>query len=283
MRARNLKPGFFCNEQLSECSFQARILFAGLWCLADRKGVLQDRPKRIKAAVFPLDDISAADVQAMMDDLEQHGLIMRYDADDGAALVYIPTFSKHQNPHPREKESELPLPADGSREKVRRAPNLEGHASPVRHVAAAERCGAAVKRHGAAGLNPDVLNPDVLNPESGLPESAPSCGPMDQAKEFALTPEGLSQAWTIERHGHPGAKEEPRFLADEIREAIRLGTDPAQLLAAIKSRDRDHSEQWWQFKRREIESKRAGPARESPMERGRRLAAKVGALRGESA
>lgn len=116
-------------------------------------------------------------------------------------------------------------------------------------------------------------------------EVCPETAPGSPLPRFELTPEGLSQLWTIERRGAPGAKEEPRYLADEIREAIRLGADPEQLQAAIRSRDRDHGEQWWQFKRREIEDKRAGKgkARETPMERGRRLAAKVGALRGESA
>ena len=48
-RARNIKPGFFANENLAECDPLARLLFAGLWCLADREGRLEDRPKRIAA------------------------------------------------------------------------------------------------------------------------------------------------------------------------------------------------------------------------------------------
>jgi len=30
MRARNLKPGFFKNEELADLPFEARLLFAGL-------------------------------------------------------------------------------------------------------------------------------------------------------------------------------------------------------------------------------------------------------------
>ena len=47
-RARNIKPGFFDNETLGELPALTRLLFIGLWCLADREGRLQDRPKRIK-------------------------------------------------------------------------------------------------------------------------------------------------------------------------------------------------------------------------------------------
>lgn len=48
--ARNIKPGFFTNDVLAACDQLARLLFAGLWTVADRAGRLEDRPKRIKAA-----------------------------------------------------------------------------------------------------------------------------------------------------------------------------------------------------------------------------------------
>ena len=53
MRARNLKPGFFKNDALAECDPLARILFEGLWCMADREGRLECHPKRIKAEILP--------------------------------------------------------------------------------------------------------------------------------------------------------------------------------------------------------------------------------------
>lgn len=36
MRARNIKPGFFSNDLLPECEPLARLLFIGLWCMADK-------------------------------------------------------------------------------------------------------------------------------------------------------------------------------------------------------------------------------------------------------
>ena len=56
-RARNIKPSFFTNEDLVELPFEDRLLFIGLWTLADREGRLEDRPKRIKMAVFPADNV----------------------------------------------------------------------------------------------------------------------------------------------------------------------------------------------------------------------------------
>lgn len=105
-RSRNLKPGFFKNETLAECSPLARLLFAGLWCLADREGRLEDRPKRIRAEVLPYDDGS---VDTMLDELHQAGFILRYQHGEGR-FIQVVNFTRHQNPHVREPESTIPAP-----------------------------------------------------------------------------------------------------------------------------------------------------------------------------
>src|SRR5215472_11102365 len=100
MRARNLKPSFFKNEELAECPFEVRILFAGIWCLADRNGNLENRPKLIKAEVFPHD---AVDVPSMLAKLDQRKLIRLYEV-DGKAYINIPSWQKHARPHKDEPE-----------------------------------------------------------------------------------------------------------------------------------------------------------------------------------
>src|SRR5882672_33832 len=94
-RSRNIKPGFFVNDELTELPPLARLLFAGLWCVADRAGRLLDRPKRIKLEVLPADD---CDVDSMLWQLQAHGFIVRYEA-DGANLIEICNWAKHQRPH----------------------------------------------------------------------------------------------------------------------------------------------------------------------------------------
>lgn len=54
-RARNIKPGFFKNELLAEMPPEIRLLFMGLWCIADREGRFEERPKKIKMELFPCD------------------------------------------------------------------------------------------------------------------------------------------------------------------------------------------------------------------------------------
>lgn len=103
-RTRLLKPDFFADEDLAELPFEARLLFAGLWTIADRAGRLEDRPKRIKAQVFPYD---AVNVDSLLTRLDAGQFVARYTV-DGVAVIQIRTFCKHQNPHHREPESVLP-------------------------------------------------------------------------------------------------------------------------------------------------------------------------------
>lgn len=106
MRARVLKPGFFTNEHLARLPVRARLLFAGLWCLADREGRLEDRPERIKAAIFPYERVRIAPLIAT---LERAGFVKSYTAAYTRCLA-LPQFAKHQHPHHREGPSLLPPP-----------------------------------------------------------------------------------------------------------------------------------------------------------------------------
>lgn len=103
-RARNIKPGFFVNEDLVELPFETRLLFIGLWTIADREGRLLDRPKTIKMSVFPADNI---DVDPLLQQLHDAGFLSRYIVGE-QRLIQITNFVKHQKPHQNETESLLP-------------------------------------------------------------------------------------------------------------------------------------------------------------------------------
>lgn len=105
-RSRNIKPGFYTNEELAECSIWARFIFPGLWMLADREGRLEDRPKRIKGELLPFDP---KDVDPLLNELEAHFFIIRYENDDGR-FIQILKFNQHQSPHYSEKPSRIKPP-----------------------------------------------------------------------------------------------------------------------------------------------------------------------------
>lgn len=103
-RARNIKPGLFTNEVLVDLPAFDRLLFIGLWCLADREGRLEDRVKRIKMELFPCDNY---DIDAGLNNLVGAGFITRYTS-EGHTVIEVSNFTKHQNPHGSEKDSDLP-------------------------------------------------------------------------------------------------------------------------------------------------------------------------------
>lgn len=105
-RARNIKPGFFKNELLAEMPAEIRLLFMGLWCLADREGRFEDRPKKIKMELFPCDDFSIEDGLCR---LAKDGFLIRYEV-DGKKYAQVVNFTKHQMPHHKEVQSEIPAP-----------------------------------------------------------------------------------------------------------------------------------------------------------------------------
>lgn len=110
-RARNIKPGFFDNEILGELPALTRLLFIGLWCLADREGRLQDRPKRIKKELLGYDDVTADDVDTMLQQLHNNRFIQRYEI-AGEKYIQVINFLKHQNPHCKEQASVIPAPGE---------------------------------------------------------------------------------------------------------------------------------------------------------------------------
>ena len=105
-RARNIKPAFFKNETLVELPVETRLLFIGLWTLADREGRLEDRPKRIKMEIYPADEFN---VDSMLNQLCSGGFLLRYEV-EFVRYIEIINFVKHQDPHYREKASEIPPP-----------------------------------------------------------------------------------------------------------------------------------------------------------------------------
>lgn len=110
MRTRDLRPGLFENELLGTADDFISLLFAGLTLLADPRGVLEDRPLKIKAKLFPYKE---RDVSAGLDELARLGFIERYQVDE-YSLILIVKFTDHQRCHPKERNNSFPLPSRGS-------------------------------------------------------------------------------------------------------------------------------------------------------------------------
>ena len=147
MRSRNIKPGFFRNDELGEMDPLTRLVFIGLWCAADREGRIEYRPARLKADILPYD---SRDINGDITVLSRSGFITMYEVDD-CKFLQINNFKLHQNPHHTEAKSKLPDISDGCIVTVN---------SPLN-----------TGKYPADSLIPDSLIPDSLIPDSLIPDS----------------------------------------------------------------------------------------------------------------
>lgn len=204
-RSRNIKPSFFKNEDLADLPPFDRLLFIGLWCLADREGRLEDRPRRIKIELFPGDGY---DVEVGLANLQGKGFIDRYEV-AGFTVISLPNFARHQSPHSTEKDSELPdcngyltvnerhrgkvLPGKQRFVHAETGFSLEANNSEVTVNASERPAPVTVDAPTHNALIPDSLNPDYLNPEeekeplgvSGETPPAPASQPGEKSTKYS--------------------------------------------------------------------------------------------------
>jgi hypothetical protein len=113
-RIRTIKPDFWTSEQVMDLKPLTRLLFIGLWNFCDDYGRSPVAPRTIRARIFPGDDISGADVQDMLNELNAAGLILFYSAED-KEYFEITGWGKHQKIDNPSKNNLCPAPfAEGS-------------------------------------------------------------------------------------------------------------------------------------------------------------------------
>lgn len=200
-RSRIIKPSLFKNEVLGVADPLLTILFEGLWMLADQNGVLEERPARIKAEIFPYRDISKKEMTQMLVWLAKNGFIFRYKsaqnvqksgaqvvskwcADDAQlrvggvqSLIQIVNFAKHQHIHPNEKLSILPI-------------FIEGESKRLSGREQSRRTGEQGKRTGKIRTNPDLISSKtpLSSSYSYSPKNPPTPQPKSERAEAKKEP-----------------------------------------------------------------------------------------------
>jgi hypothetical protein len=104
-RIRTVKPEFWTDEKVVECTIPARLLFIGLFNFANDLGCMERSHKRIKMQVFPADLI---DCEPLIAELITHGLLTEYSV-NGQEYLYIKGFAKHQKIN-RPSATKIPAP-----------------------------------------------------------------------------------------------------------------------------------------------------------------------------
>lgn len=109
-RIRTVKPEFWQHPKVTRVSRDARLLFLGLLNEADDAGKMRYASKRLAGVLFGDDeDVTATEVDAWVDELEDALLVQRYEVEDAPYLI-VPGFTEHQKIN-RPTESKLPDPS----------------------------------------------------------------------------------------------------------------------------------------------------------------------------
>ena len=131
-RQRLIRPEFFRHAELYDAEVQSglplRLAYAGLWTVADRRGLFVWKPRELKIEVLPHDVV---DFAAVLDALVSSGFVYRYVV-DGKEYGCIPSFERHQSFNKREQpDKRIPAPTE-----PRPTPAKHGTSTvqtPVRH------------------------------------------------------------------------------------------------------------------------------------------------------
>jgi hypothetical protein len=110
-RIRTIKPEFFTSLTIADLPLTARLTFIGLWTHVDDAGRCVDDPRLIKAAVWPLDDRTASDIELDLKLLTEASLITRYML-TRKRYIAVTGWQEHQRIN-RPTPSKLPAPEQG--------------------------------------------------------------------------------------------------------------------------------------------------------------------------
>jgi hypothetical protein len=99
-RIRTIKPTFWTDSKVVRASRDARLLFIGMWNFAScDNGHVIDDSFQLKLQILPADN--DVDVEALIDELIDRGLVVRLTLDDGRTFLHVIGLSTHQKTESR--------------------------------------------------------------------------------------------------------------------------------------------------------------------------------------
>lgn len=112
-RIRTIKPDFFTSLTIADLTHEARLTFIGLWTHVDDEGRCVDDARLVKAAVWPLDERTAKDVDVDLWQISDAGLVLRYTV-GAKKFIAVTGWKEHQRIN-RPTPSKFPSPEKGER------------------------------------------------------------------------------------------------------------------------------------------------------------------------
>ena len=260
-RIRTIKPDFFTSLTIADLTKEARLTFIGLWTHVDDEGRCVDDARLVKAALWPLDDRTAKDVDVDLWEISDAGLVLRYTV-DGKKFIVVSGWKEHQRIN-RPTPSKFPAP-----EKGERTPKGLTEGSVRTHGGLTEDSREAHAEAGEGSFTPHIVPEMPESAESADQDDAPYPGavvlPMFTSENTTSegTHGGLSES-SLKAHDRKGKeqgkegkgtialrsaresdfeafydayprKKDPRKARSAYDAAIKRGATPEQLLVAAE-------------------------------------------------
>jgi len=220
-RVRTIKPEFWTDRRVGECSVNARLLFIATLNFADDEGGLDRSAKQLKAQAFPYDNI---DCEPLVKELLSVGLLIEYEV-SGNKYLHIKNFRKHQR---IDKPQKARIPVYEHSENVPRM--LPDPSTTIQRSKGREGKGIEGKKIGEEG-----------SAEGRMARAPRSARATRLPEDFSLTPERRAIAEAEK--------------ADPEREFASF-TDHWKAASGAKARKHDWDATWRNWYRRAADFKR---------------------------
>jgi hypothetical protein len=159
-RIRSVKPEFFQDQDLAVevPNRDARLLYIGLWGLADEHGRLRGDAFGIKGQLFAYDpDLTPDVIDKLIDMLVDTGRAVRYTV-RSSVYLFLPKLAGNQRLEPAKVPSRLPPPPDLPQQPPEKFPDQSAsHADKLSLKQAASSREQVASPRGANSSAPDPL------------------------------------------------------------------------------------------------------------------------------
>ena len=229
-RIRTIKPEFFTSLTIADLTPEQRLTFIGLWTHVDDAGRCVDDARLIKAAVWPLDDRTAADIEIDLKALSESSLITRYTLNRKRYLA-VTSWEEHQRIN-RPTPSKLPAPEQGEQPPPepftsRNSDSLNAH-TQLSEGSLPERKGTGNREQGKVGRAEAAEQTEVI---------AATEADFVGAAEAADAPEPVTARTLISEWLDRCAKRPPKNvigqISKQIKDLLAEGIDPDDVRAGL--------------------------------------------------
>jgi hypothetical protein len=223
-RIRTIKPEFFTSLSIADLPLTARLTFIGVWTHVDDEGRCVDDARLIKAAVWPLDDRTSADVEDDLRRLSESSLITRYKVGERSYLE-VSNWGEHQR---------INRPTPSKHPHVSQATEIHGIPVTI-HVPKPVTSG-----NEDSSTNQDVLTDDSVRTHGGLTGGKEQgTGNREQGKEQGDTAAPPLNGSKPKRSPAPGSDSDPDWVKFWETYPLKKSKDGARKswAAAIKKAD----------------------------------------------